>query len=159
MIAKHRHNTTRPIARRSRRSGVAMVESAFVLSILLTVLLLIVDLGLAVLNYNTLSAAARRTARAAVVRGEQAAKKGTSWGPDSYQATAADSSEIAAVVRSSLATNSPDDVSVEVEWPDGGHRIDQRVRVKLRYRYTPILPVPGVDYYDLTAVSTMKIVH
>lgn len=137
-----------------------MVECAFVLMILLLTLLTMLDLGLAVLNYNTLSAAARRTARQAIVRGEHAAPLRTAWGVTEYAATADDETEQAAAVRAGLVAISPQDVDIRMEWPDGDNRVNDRVRVTLSHRYVPILPLPFLsEYYDLKAVSTMTIVH
>lgn len=137
-----------------------MVESAFVLSILLTLLLAILDVGLAVLHYNSLSEAARWTAREAVVRGEKAAPQRTPWGPESYVGTAADGSEQAAIVRKVLTAADLEKIIVRLEWPDGDNHIDQRVRVTLTYQYDPIVPLPFLqNAYDLKAISTMSITH
>jgi len=131
-----------------------------VLSTLLLLLLTMLDFGLAVLQFNTLSAAARRTVREAVVRGEKAAPERPSWGPDEYTGDAADATEQAEFVRSSLTVMDPEDVAIHMEWPDGDNRIDSRVRVTLRYRYEPILPLPfAAEFYDLSAVSTRTITH
>lgn len=148
------------VERRKSARGVTIVESAFVLSTLLLILLTMLDLGLAVLSYNSLSAAARRTAREAIVRGEQAPPERTAWGPDAYDGTAADATEQAGLVRTSLAALDPKDVHVRIDWIDGDNHVDDRVRVTLTYRYVPLLPLPfAADSYDLAAVSTMRITH
>src|SRR5580704_2916884 len=77
------------------RRGVTTVESAFVLSVLFLILFVLFDLGLAVFQYNTLSAVACRVARTAIVRGSAAPPNQASWGPNEYIGTAADNSQIA----------------------------------------------------------------
>ena len=73
------------------RRGVTTVESAFVLSVLFLVLFVLFDLGLAVFQYNTLSAVACRLARAAIVTCDQRRPPDqTSWGPNEYIGTAAE---------------------------------------------------------------------
>jgi Flp pilus assembly protein TadG len=144
----------------SRPRGVTVVESALVLSTLLMILLTMLDMGLAVLQNNSLSEAARWTAREAIVRGEKAPPERTAWGPSTYDGTAADQTEQAAVVRKSLTAFNPADVHVRLEWPDGGNEIDRKVRVTLTYQYEPILPFPFLgNLYRLSAVSTMTITH
>ncbi|MFX8976598.1 TadE/TadG family type IV pilus assembly protein, partial [Acinetobacter baumannii] len=66
------------------RRGVVAVESAVVLSVFLLVLFGLIDLGLAVLNYNNLREAAQQLTRVAAVRGSNAAPQYTTWGPATY---------------------------------------------------------------------------
>lgn len=148
------------IHRSSRPRGVTIAESALVLSTLLLILLSMLDLGLAVLQFNSLSEAARGTAREAIVRGEMAPPERLAWGPATYDGTAADQTEQAAVVRKSLTAFDPADVRVRLEWPDGSNDVDRKVRVTLSYPYQPILPLPFLgSLYNLSAISTMTITH
>ena len=148
-------------ADRRRRRGVTMVETAFVLSALMLVLLVMLDLGLAVLHYNSLSAASRWVAREAVVHGEKASPERTPWGPAAYSGAASDpSSEIAATARRALAACDAQDVTVAVEWLDGDVEIGDRVQVTLSCDYEPIVPVLfGWQPFVMSATSTMRITH
>jgi hypothetical protein len=130
-----------------------------VLGILLVLLLVILDLGLAVARYNILAATARQVAREAIVRGSLAAPELTAWGPATYSGTASDGSEIAETARRSLAAIAPADVAVTVRWPDGGNREGDHVDVELRY-FHDALPLLGFgEGFDLQARSSMRIVH
>src|SRR5580658_1805017 len=99
--------------RRGRR-GVAAVEGALILSALMLLLFVLLDLGLAVCRYNILSATARNLARTAIVRGADAAPQLSAWGPNPYSGNAGDSSAMATVAASWLATMSPGDVSMQL---------------------------------------------
>jgi hypothetical protein len=131
-----------------------------VLAVLALIVFGILDVGIAVLRYNSLSGAARRLARTALVHGAMAEPQHTIWGPDEYSAAASDNSEIAAAVRPLLIAASPDDVSIHVEWIDGGNEPDQRVRVTLRHVHAHFVPsMLGGSPVPLEAVSTMRIAH
>lgn len=144
----------------ARRRGTVMVESAIVLGVFLFIVFGMLDVGLAVLRNNTLSEAARKVAREAIVHGELASPERTVWGPQAYSATADDTSEMAQVLRSVLVAMKPADVSLHIEWLDGGNAVDQRVRVTVSYEHKPMIPfILGGASLDLSAASTMRIVH
>ncbi|MGC3966607.1 MAG: TadE/TadG family type IV pilus assembly protein [Pirellulales bacterium] len=124
--------------RYGRRRGVVVVESAIVSSVLLVILLTILDLGVTVARYNALSAAARAVARAAIVRGSESWPEMSPWGPVSFDGSAADTSEIAAMVSHSIPAIAPQDVLVDVDWIDGGNEQGRRVRVRLGYVHVPL---------------------
>jgi len=146
-------------SRRLPRRGVAVVEGAVVLSVMLILLFVILDLGLAVARYNILAATAREVARAAIVRGSLASPTAPEWGPAPYSGTAADGSEIAQAAAQYLAALPPSDVSVIVRWPDDGNREGDRVEVELRY-FHAALPILGFGSgFDLRAQSSMRIVY
>ncbi len=154
-----RRYCTRPIQRQPRR-GVVALESALVLSTLMLILLTIVDLGLAVLHYNTLSDTARRLARESIVHGEFASPERTVWGPNSYSGTAGDGSAYAATVKDLLVALDLNDVKITVDWPDAGNAVGQRVQVVLRYSYRPMMTLGmGDTAYEMSATSTMRIAH
>jgi hypothetical protein len=137
-----------------------MVESAIILGIALFIVFGILDLGLAVLHYNTISEGARRVARAGIVHGREAEPEGSVWGPATYSGTAADQSEIAASILPAITVLDPAQVSVQVEWPDGQNEPDDLLRVTVRTTYRPILPkLVGRDAIELSAVSLMRIQH
>jgi hypothetical protein len=155
----HRSPVTADPRRHAVRRGVAVVEGAVVLTVLLLLLFVILDLGLAVARYNILAATAREVARAAIVRGSLASPEAAPWGPATYTGTAADGSEIAQIAADWLAAIPPSDVAVTVRWPDAGNREGDHVEVELRYFHDAL---PMLDFgsgFDLRARSSMRIVH
>ena len=78
-----------------RRRGAVVVEGAIVLTSLIVILFGMLDLALLVLESNTLAEAARRLCRQAVVHGQMAAPRMTTWGPGSLTGTAGDGTEVA----------------------------------------------------------------
>lgn len=142
------------------RRGVTLVESAIVCSVLFVTLFTMLDLALAVLHYNSLSEAARRVARVAMVRGENKTSLGKSWGPATYTGTVADVSTMSDVARPILIAMTPADISILAEWPDGGNEVDDRVRITLTYPYEPLFTFgTGLSTLELSATSTMRISH
>lgn len=137
-----------------------MVECAVVLSVWLLVVFTALDLGLAVFRNNTLSESARRLARQAIVHGSQSSPEATPWGPEDYTGTAADETEIAAAALSMLATMEPENVSIEVQWPDGGNDPDQRIHVSLTYEHQLLIPFARFGGpMQLRGDCVMRIVH
>jgi hypothetical protein len=144
---------------RSPRGAVA-VEAALVLSAFLTTILGMLDLGIAVLNRNNLSAAAHRLARTAIVRGEKAAPEAAVWGPSTWTGTAASAGEISTAIAPILVLMPLSQVHIQMEWPDGGHQLGQRVRVTLTYTQHLICgDLLGLQPWQMTAVSVMRIQH
>jgi Flp pilus assembly protein TadG len=142
------------------RRGVAAVEGALVLIVFLLILFGMLDLGLLVLDYNTMSEAARRLARVAIVHGQMAAPAQTVWGPDSVSGTAADGSDYASALSPELVTFNLSSVNYSIQWPSGTNQPDDPVQVTLTYRYAPILPyVLGTQTIPIQAVSTMSVQH
>jgi Flp pilus assembly protein TadG len=143
-----------------RRRGAALVEGTLVLGVFLVIIFATCDLGLAVLRQNSLAAAARRLARAAIVHGDNAGPQLSEWGPAAYVQTAAHASEPAAAVRPVLVTLNPANVSINVTWPDGGNKTGQRVTAVVTYQHAPILPfLFGSGPLQLRGESTMCIEH
>lgn len=118
----------------------------------------ILDLGLAVLRQNSLDAAARQVARAAIVRGAMAPSQ-DAWGPASLVTVAAKSSEIASTARALLVTINPRHVQLQVDWPDGGNQPEQRVRVRINYRHQSMFPALYGSHLQLRSECVMKIAH
>lgn len=142
------------------RRGAVVVEGAIVLNVILILLLGMFDLAIGVLRFNLVSEAARRGTRVAVVRGELSEPELTSWGPSTFNGTAADSSEIATIIRSSLVAFEPENVAITAEWPDGGNARHDRVRILVSYQHQPLIPfLYGADPIVLRGASTMRIQH
>ncbi len=142
------------------RRGVVAVARALVLSVLLLVVFVIFDLGLAVFHDSELNAAAEALARESIIRGALAAPEKTSWGPAAISTSAASQSEPAALVAQSLILTNPADVSVRLTWPDGDIQENCRVVVQLNYTHKPL--VPAFNIYgplNLQTTCTMRIVH
>jgi len=156
-----RHQRTPPAQiERSPRHGAAAVESAVVLSVLLTILFGMLDLALATMRQNTLTEASRFLARSAIVHGRLASPGLGSWGADTYMATAADASPQATLIKPLLASMDPAAVSMTLQWPDTDNQPDHRVVATLSYSHQPIIPfIFGSRPINLSATSTMRISH
>jgi Flp pilus assembly protein TadG len=142
------------------RRGVAAVEGATVILAFLTLILGLLDFGLAVLNYNNLTSVAGRLGRAAIVHGNKSGPELTPWGPATYTGTAADGGEIPAAVRPYLATMPAAQVQIRVEWPDGGNAVGQRVMTTVTYQQRLIFThLFGVSSWTQQAVTVMRIQH
>jgi hypothetical protein len=144
---------------RSQRRGVTAVEMAIVLPVFLAMVLGMLDLGLAVMRYNSLSQAARRVAREAIVRGSMAEPLGI-WGPDSYSGTADDDHPLAQSVRRTMVGVDYSEVAIEATWPEGGNDVQQQVTISVSVPYRPMMTfIFGNPEFTLTATSTMRIAH
>ena len=143
------------------RSGAALVEMAISLSLFVTLILGVVDLGYGVFRHHVLTQATRQLARQAIIHGALADRTGV-WGPDAVQTTAAGPDAIAQAIAPQLVGWNNDDVSVTVEWPDGGNDPleGHRVRVRLSAPYQPLMTfIFGQVSTTLSAESTMYIAH
>ncbi len=142
------------------RRGATLVETAIVLSVFLLLVIGGMDLGIGVYKYNTLSQAARHGARQAAVHGNLAAPAMTAWGPGTYTGTAGDGSQYASAVSPMLVGFILANVTIKVEWIDGGNSIQQRVRYTATTTYKPIVTsFFNSSSYTLTAASTMPVAH
>jgi Flp pilus assembly protein TadG len=136
------------------------VEAAIVLSGLFVVLFGMLDLGLGILEYNTLAEASRRLCRQAIVHGENASPTMTAWGPESVSGTAADSTAYAQALSPELATFNLSKVKFTIDWPNGSNQYDSPVAVTVTYQYQPIMPfIFGTTGVPLQAVTTMQVGH
>lgn len=142
------------------RRGAVAVEGAVVLGVFLLILFGMFDVGLAVMRQNTLSEAARRLARAAIVRGTMAPDSIGSWGPATVSGSAADGSPYAGAVRPILVAMDHDLVSFRIEWLDGDNGTTDRVRASVSFPHRPMVPfILGTAPLELSATSIMRIAH
>ena len=142
------------------RSAATVLECAFVLPIVLTMLFALLDLGIAAVRYNALAEAARRIAREVIIHGSLAPAETGTWGPTEYVGTAADSSVIVSSAKGVLPTMTDNRVSVRVSWPDGDNSPRDRVQVELRFRHEPLIPALFAwGALDLRSIATMNIVN
>jgi len=145
---------------KKQRNGVSAVECVVVLSVWLLIIFATFDICLAAFRYDTLSEVARLIARQAIVRGEQSAPESTPWGPETYAGSAADDTEVGQVARTLLPTMNADDVTIQIEWIDGGNAEDDRIYVRVEYVHQPLSPFQVVaDGLLLTGNSTMRIAN
>ncbi len=137
-----------------------MVEGAVVLSVWLLIVFAAFDLSLAAFRYNALSEAARRLAREAIVRGSDSSPESVPWGPASYTGNAGDESEFAETVLPVLATMHPDDVQINLQWPDATNDPDGRVHVQIVYEHDSVIPLMGsASTIPLRGDCVMRVVH
>jgi Flp pilus assembly protein TadG len=149
-----------PCATPGRRHGATAVEGAIVLSAFFVVLFGMLDLGLLVLDNNTLAEASRRLCRQAIVHGQMAAPQMTVWGPTTVSGTAADGSAYAQALSPELATFNLSDVWFTILWPDGNNSVDSRVTVTVTYQYQPMMAfIFGTNTFPLQATTTMHVEH
>jgi Flp pilus assembly protein TadG len=144
-----------------RRGGATLVETAVALALLLTVLLSTVDLGYGIFRHHILAQATRQMARRATVRGSLADRLG-SWGPETVSILASDDLDMARQIAPSLVGWELADVTIQVDWIDGGNDAEKghRVRVRLSAPYEPMMAlVLGSQTITLSATSTMRIAH
>lgn len=113
--------------RRKGEEGIALVEFALVLPILIMLLVGIFDVSLAVWQSNTLATAVREGTRLAIVSGSSSASP---IGPSNPAA-------LVDRVRSSAVGIA--NVTVTATWPDGSNARGQRVKVVATAPYTPVL--------------------
>lgn len=113
-------------ARRDER-GIALVEFALILPIMVVLIVGIFDVALAVWQSNTLASAVREGTRYAIVHGSSSSDPS---GPGDVAA-------IETLVRSSAIGLSG--VTVTSTWPDGTNARGSRVRVAASVPYSPVL--------------------
>ena len=156
--------------RRPMRRGASMIETAITLMLFIVLVFGMLDLGLWVFRHHILAQTARQIARQAIVHGSLAEELG-SWGPTTLSGTAAintggdpadPDTQIRAIANRALVGFNPNQVTYEVQWPDGGNdpQEEHRVRVSLTTPYSPIMTfIFGNPSFDLSATSVMHIAH
>ena len=150
-----------------RRRGASLVEMAIVLIVFITLVLGMLDLGIAVFRKHLLAQAARQGVRQAIVHGKDANAFGANmgvWGPAAWSGTADNSvgHPVVSVIQPMLAGMDPSTVAVQIEWLDGGNNVmvDDRVRVSVSTDYQPMMTfIFGNPTFPLQATSTMHIAH
>src|SRR5512135_1847502 len=137
------------------RRGAALVELSVVLMMFLTLVLGMLDLGIGVFEYNTISQVARAGARKAITHGSMAPAAMGTWGPTAYGPVAAtDTNPIAQAIQPFLAGLDPSKVTIEVEWLDNDNQPEKRVRVTVTYPFKPMTKfIFGNHTLTLSAVS------
>jgi TadE-like protein len=146
-----------------RRRGAAVVEMAIVLMVFITLVLGMLDLGIAVFRRHVIAQAARQGVRQAIVHGGLANAGMGVWGPTAWSGTAdSGGHEVLNIIQPMLAGMDPSTVDVQVEWLDGGNDVNlgDHVRVSVSTPYQPIMTfIFGNPTFTLQATSTMQIAH
>jgi Flp pilus assembly protein TadG len=165
---------------RKQRRGAALVEAAIMLTLFMTLVFGMLDLGIALFRKHVVSEAARQGARNAIVHGYLAPNSSTSnaWGPTpsyypaltarslysrstSYTVQADDvSDDLANALRPYLVGLDPSTVTIQIQWPDGDNAQGNRVTVSVNVPHHHLIPfVFGDNTIILGASSTMTVVH
>lgn len=127
---------------------------------LLVVLFVLLDLGVAATRYNSLAEVSRRIAREVIVHGSENPGSGEPWGPDEFVGTVADSFPIVAVAKGMTPTMAENQVNVRVTWPEGDNTPRDPVQVEVRFQHQPLVPAFSLwGAIDLESVATMRIVN
>jgi Flp pilus assembly protein TadG len=149
----------RPANRRLRpRRGATIVEAALTLTILVTMILGTIDLGLGIMQFNMISHGAREGVRQAMVHGTNAI---TPW-PALPFPVSADSIGygICAAVSPQLVGCDLTQTTIKMEFVDGSNDIGNRVRVTVSTTYQPLLTyLFGAGPQTLTAAATSRFAH
>jgi Flp pilus assembly protein TadG len=148
-------NVIRPA---KRRRAVSTVEAVIVLSVFLTLVLGMVELGMCVFQYHLVAGAAREGARQGIVHGEYSSSP---WGPATMgPITGNDSSPLAQVVMTMLVGIDPGTVTIVAVWLDGDNEVDHRLQVTVTVQYdTGLMSLLGIGVVPLTSQTTMQITH
>ncbi len=146
---------------RSIRPGAAIIEAAVIVMVFLTLVLGMLDLGIALFRYHIVSEAARQGARQAIVHGNLAPPQMAEWGPAAINTTAsANGIPLVDVIRPSLVGFDLTKTRINAEWLDGDTEPESRVQVTVSVPYRPIMTfIFGNPTYNLSASSTMRISH
>ena len=131
------------------------------LTLFLTIVLGVLDIGLAVFRYHQLTDAARFLSRKAAVHGSQATTLGA-WGPSTLQGSNGPSSTVGTLLSQRMVGVPTGVVQYTMFWPDGGNVAyhNDRVGVGLQMEYTPILTsLIGLGPFTMSTTSVVPMAH
>jgi Flp pilus assembly protein TadG len=142
------------------------VEFGIVALTFIYLVLGIIDMGIAVMQYNSVAEAARAGARCAIVHGNTAQgdalwpRKTTTWGPTSVTTTGNDGSETSNAVRPYFGGMDATKVTITLSWPNGTNAQDDPVTCKVSTTYAPMTTaIFGNMTINLSSTSTMRIAY
>jgi Flp pilus assembly protein TadG len=147
--------------RRSRDRGATLVEFSLTLSLFLTIVMGVLDIGLAVFRYHQLTDAARYLSRKAAVHGSQASTLGV-WGASTLQGSNGPSTPVGLLLSQRMVGVPTGTVQYTMFWPDGGNVAyhNDRVGVGLQMSYTPLLTsLVGIGPFTMSTSSIVPIAH
>jgi Flp pilus assembly protein TadG len=137
--------------------GQALVEFSLIGIVFFLLIFGMIDVGRAVMNYNTLAEATREGTRYAIVHGADSSDPS---GPGSaYFSSPSTDTNVTAAVESFASGLDTTQLTVAAEWIDGTNEADSRVRVTSNYTYNPIFSFYGVLSFDMSSSSTMEITY
>jgi Flp pilus assembly protein TadG len=143
-----------------RRRGGAIAEGVLTTSVLLSLMLGMIDMGIAVFRMHVISEAARQGARRAIVHGGTPSNKLGGWGATSFSGSGTSTDPKVTEIQPFLSTLDPSSVTINVTWPDGDNNVEHRVTYQVNTTWTPMMTwIFGSPTYTLTAQSTMLIAH
>ncbi len=149
--------TTRPL-----RKGVTTVEFALVIMVFITLVLGMLELGIAVFQLNTVSQAARQGARQGIVRGRTADVLGI-WDPEvlgnPYTVGLSENSAIPNLLQNYTPGLFADQTTINVSWPDGNNDIDSHIRYRVSTVHQPFVTLLFTSDWTFVGESTMPIHH
>jgi hypothetical protein len=159
---------------RITRRGATLVETAIVITLFLTLVLGMIDLGMGVFLQHMVSEAARQGVRQSIVHGSLAPSgwNGGAWDPtQSIDVVATDTGvPIVASLRNGPLGELEDpgfltgldlgETRIQVTWPDATNSTESRMRVTVSAPYRPMMTfIFGNPTITLSATATMPIAH
>ncbi len=146
--------------RRVRLSGTrsqALVETALASIAFIGIIIGLVEVGRAVWNYNMLAHATREGARYAIVHGADSSNPS---GPGSDHFTPPDQDVMISNTVGRFARGlNPDHLTIKAQWPGGTNERGSDVTVSADYQFQTFFSFLGLPTVNLTASSTMTILH
>jgi Flp pilus assembly protein TadG len=157
-----------------------MVEAVIAVTVFLTLVFLMLNLGIVLFRKHVVTEAARQGARSAIVHGYLASNNPAVnvWGPTPpYFAAPTSQSlyssstcwtvkaddttdDLANTIRPYLVGLDPGAVTIQIEWPDGDNALGNRVTVSVTASDPNLIPFsPGGGPITIGASSTMTILH
>jgi Flp pilus assembly protein TadG len=139
-----------------RRRGATIVEGAIILTVLLTLIFGMMDLGLGVMRFNMISHAAREGVRQAMVHG------GSSFSPwpAGQWAASANGNPVVDAISPQLIGCDLKNTTITITWVDGLNSVEQRVRVTINTTYQPLMTyIFGASPLQLQAAATLRFAH
>lgn len=136
-------NTIHPSSfqRTHLRRGTTTVEAALGLAVVCTIIIGFMDFSIASFRSQVLNHVAHRIARSAIVHGSYASAnwQGGIWGPESRTLLLADDDPVAEVGRQLSSGLRSEDISIEIQWPNGSTSPGNPVLVETRMDWSPML--------------------
>ena len=147
---------------KKRRPGAALVEAVITMMAYLSLMLGMIDMGIATFQMHIVSQAASQGTRKACCQGALAPANlnGGPWGPASFSGKATSTNAIVTTILGCLTGLDLSQVTVNATWPDGNNKVGSRVTYQVSTTWTPMITwILGSKTYTLSGSSTMLIAH
>ena len=143
-----------------QRRAAAMIETAFMIVLLLILFFGMIDLGIAVLRRNMVAQVAREAARTASVHGEMASAYVAQWGPTTITVSGTWTGDVGVAIRPHLGALDPAETTLTLEWLDGDAQPESRIRAVVTSRHQPFMTsLFGAGAMTFSAVTTVQVNH